>query len=497
MSRTLASLLQDTVERFPDRLAVIDPSAAESLTYADLWSRSGEILQALQELGIGQGDRVGICTPKSVAAVAAIFGVLRSGAAYVPVDAAAPAGRNAFIFSDCGVAALLAADPDADESEPSEVGGLHLFDRRGRAEVDGGAAGTTSQPDGLAYILYTSGSTGDPKGVMLTHANALSFVDWCSEAFSPDENDRFSSHAPFHFDLSILDLYVPIKHGGRIVLIGEGLGKNARLLAPVIAEQKISVWYSTPTVLRLLVEFGELDSLDLSELRLVLFAGEVFPVKHLRALKALLPAPRYWNLYGPTETNVCTAFEIPPQVPEGRDSPFPIGPPCSNVETMLLDGELLVRGGPVTSGYWNLLERTEEAFYRDGDGRRWYRTGDIVKDIGDGVLDYVGRRDRMVKRRGFRVELGEIESGLYKHPQVVEAAAVAVPDPESGVLIYAFLCCEGGDKAPKTVQMKIFSAKNLLSYMVPDRFVFLETMPKTSTDKIDFQNLSSLATATK
>ena len=495
MPRNLASLLQDSAARFPERVAVVDPSAGESVSYAELRARAGEIAAALRALGVGAGDRVGICAPKSIAAVSAIFGVLECGAAYVPVDAAAPPERNAFIFADCGVAATLTltADPGVGGGEPVPVAGLMLTDRR--AGAGGTAADTTTPPDGLAYILYTSGSTGNPKGVMLTHANALSFVDWCSETFSPDEHDRFSSHAPFHFDLSILDLYVPIKHGGRIVLIGEALGKNARQLAPVIADEKISVWYSTPTVLRLLVEFADLPSLDLGALRLVLFAGEVFPVKHLRALQGLLPAPRYWNLYGPTETNVCTAFEIPDEIPPDRDAPFPIGPPCSNVETMLLDGELLVRGGPVTSGYWNLPERTSEAFFTDADGQSWYRTGDIVKDIGDGVLDYVGRRDRMVKRRGFRVELGEIEAGLYKHPQVVEAAAVAVPDPESGVAIFAFLCCDGGDQAPKTVQMKIFSAKNLLSYMVPDRFVFLESMPKTSTDKIDYQKLSSLATA--
>jgi len=500
MERTLSSLLEESAAKFPERPAVADPSSSQAVTYAELVERAGAVSDALKALGVGAGDRVGICAPKSIASVTAIFGILQTGAAYVPVDAAAPIERNSFIFSDCGVRAILALEKLAEgfEGSAGEVfDGLTLIDR---ASVSAGASETTP-PEGLAYILYTSGSTGNPKGVMLTHTNALSFVDWCSEAFTPDENDRFSSHAPFHFDLSILDLYVPIKHGGTIVLIGEALGKNARLLAPVIAEEKISVWYSTPTVLRLLVESGELAALDLSPLRLVLFAGEVFPVKHLRALKKELPAPRYWNLYGPTETNVCTALPIPDVISEDQEKPFPIGAPCSNVEAMVIDlasgeavdpgaeGELVIRGGPVTSGYWNLPERTADAFLDGG----WYRTGDIVKDIGGGVLDYVGRRDRMVKRRGYRVELGEIEVGLYKHPQVVEAAVIAVPDAEAGMTVYAFLCCEGGDKAPKTVQMKIFSSKNLLAYMVPDRFVFLETMPKTSTDKIDYQKLLTLA----
>ncbi len=507
MPRTLASLLADSAARFPERVAVVDPVAGESVTYAELKARAGEIAAALRGLGIGAGDRVGICAPKSIATVAAIFGILECGAAYVPVDSTAPSARNGFIFSDCAVSAILAAQGApalATElgvaESASTVGDLTLLDCRDRP-----AGNTTTPPDGLAYILYTSGSTGNPKGVMLTHANGLSFVDWCSDAFSPNEHDRFSSHAPFHFDLSILDLYVPIKHGAALVLIGESLGKNARQLAPVIASEKITVWYSTPTVLRLLVEFGDLPNLDLSALRLILFAGEVFPVKHLRALKTLLPAPAYWNLYGPTETNVCTALEIPEAIPESRDTPFPIGPPCSNVEARVVDpttgepvasgeeGELVIHGGPVTSGYWNLPERSANAFLTDSSGKNWYRTGDIVKDIGDGVLDYIGRRDRMVKRRGFRVELGEIEAGLYKHPQVVEAAVIAVPDAESGVSVIAFLHCEGGDQAPKTVQMKIFSAKTLLAYMVPDRFVFLETMPKTSTDKIDYQRLIGLA----
>jgi len=503
MPRTLSTLLENAAARFPERVAVVDPVGGESVTYAELKARAGEIAAGLRALGIGAGDRVGLCAPKSIPSVAAIFGILEAGAAYVPVDAAAPPARNGFIFSDCAVSAVLAAGNVA----PALAAELGLPESTailgGLVFLDCPRAGAMPAPD-LAYILYTSGSTGNPKGVMLTHANGLSFVDWCSDAFSPTEHDRFSSHAPFHFDLSILDLYVPVKHGAAIVLIGESLGKNARQLAPVIASERISVWYSTPTVLRLLVEFGDLPGLDLPALRLVLFAGEVFPVKHLRALKALLPAPRYWNLYGPTETNVCTALAIPASIPDGRETPFPIGRPCSNVEARIVDaatggevdpgqeGELVIHGGPVTSGYWNLPERSAEAFLTL-KGKHFYRTGDIVKDIGDGVLDYIGRRDRMVKRRGFRVELGEIEAGLYRHPQVAEAAVVAVPDADAGVSVVAFLCCDGGAQAPKTVQMKMFSARNLLAYMVPDRFVFLESLPKTSTDKIDYQRLIALA----
>ena len=193
--------------------------------------------------------------------------------------------------------------------------------------------------DDLAYILYTSGSTGIPKGVMLTHHNAASYVDWCTEVFKPSEEDRFSSHAPFHFDLSILDIYVPIKHGARVDLIPDELGKSPRGLATFISSHKITVWYSTPAILSLLAEFGQLEKFDYSALRLVLFAGEVFPVKQLRKVTIQWPTAAYYNLYGPTETNVCTYAPIPLPISESRTDPYPIGWACSHCKALVLDPE--------------------------------------------------------------------------------------------------------------------------------------------------------------
>jgi amino acid adenylation domain-containing protein len=356
--------------------------------------------------------------------------------------------------------------------------------------------------DGLAYILYTSGSTGRPKGVMHTHSSALSFIDWCSEELHPTPEDRFSSHAPFHFDLSILDLFVPIQHGASIFLVDDQVGKSPQKLAPLITENRLTVWYSTPSILRLLVEYGKLEERDASALRLVLFAGEVFPPKHLQALEAIWPHPRYYNLYGPTETNVCTFFESTAGVGQPRTEPVPIGAACSGDDLKVVDasgdpvqpgedGELYVAGGSVTLGYWNQVEQTRNAFAVDDDGRRWYKTGDVVRDDGDGVFRFLGRRDRMIKRRGYRVELGEIESALYRHPHVSEAAAIAHADEQSGVTITAFLAWSGETKA-SVIELKRFCTENLPSYMVPDRFQTLPELPKTSTDKIDYQELSRL-----
>jgi amino acid adenylation domain-containing protein len=352
--------------------------------------------------------------------------------------------------------------------------------------------------DPLAYILYTSGSTGRPKGVVHTHGSAMSFVEWCAATFDLSEEDRFSSHAPFHFDLSIFDLYVSLYHGGEVVLFGEEISKQPAAMADAIAGRGISVWYSTPSVLRLLVEFGQLETRDWSALGLVLFAGEVFPIKHLRALLERWPHPRYFNLYGPTETNVCTYFEVPRPIPPDREEPFPIGRVCENDEALVVgeegepvdrgdEGELLIRGGTVMQGYWNLPERTAAAFHVDAGGRRWYRTGDLVREESDGTFLFSGRRDRMVKRRGYRVELGEIETALYRHPEIVEAAVIALPG-EDGISIDAFVCRGDGGKG-SIIEMKTFCSKELPLYMIPDRFQFRASLPKTSTDKIDYQAL--------
>ena len=355
--------------------------------------------------------------------------------------------------------------------------------------------------DDLAYILYTSGSTGIPKGVMLTHRNAASYVDWCTEIFSPNEHDRFSSHAPFHFDLSILDIYVPIKHGARVDLIPDELGKSPRELATFISSHKITVWYSTPAILSLLAEFGQLEKLDYSALRLVLFAGEVFPVKQLRKVTIQWPTPAYYNLYGPTETNVCTYAPIPLPVPESRTEPYPIGWACSHCTALVLDPEnqavnsgeeglLYISGPSVFSGYWARPTETAAVFI-ERDGVRWYNTGDVVReDATDGYI-YVGRRDRMVKRRGYRIELGEIESALYRHPAIQEAAVISSSHPESGVRIICYIATQDGSQQ-SIVDMRTFCNQNLPAYMNPDVFIFVDSLPRTSTNKINYQALINM-----
>jgi amino acid adenylation domain-containing protein len=508
----LCTYLEHSARTHPDRVAVADPSG-RAWTYRELDETANRVAGLLVARGVAPGDRVGVIAPKSAEVVATLFGVMKAGAAYVPADYTAPALRNRTLLADCTITAVFL--------DPSCAAIVEEWPHDARPAVcwlpgaGAAAAGTPWQdvlahppieasrlagPDELAYILYTSGSTGVPKGVKLTHRNACAFVDWCSDEYQPTPEDRFSSHAPFHFDLSVLDLYVSLKHGSALYLVSEQLGKTPQELAAFIAANRLTMWYSTPSILSLLAQFGALDKQDCSSLRVVNFAGEVFPVKHLRSIAERWPQARYYNLYGPTETNVCTFARIPLPIPAERTEPYPIGHLCPYCEGLVLDtfngtevargeeGLLHIAGDSLFEGYWG--RPTDELFF-ERNGRRWYSTGDVVRELdGDGYV-YVGRRDRMVKRRGYRIELGEIERGLYRHEGLREVAVVSMPDASAGVKIVAYLTAQPGAK-PTIVDLKMFCGKVLPSYMNPDAFVFLDALPRTSTDKVDYQGLLRL-----
>src|SRR4029453_3092419 len=295
-TKVLYELLDISASRFPDNVAV-EEAETGSISYAELARLSDRLRDHLREMGVGLGDRVGICMRKSGDAIASIFGIMKAGAAYVPTDPTAPASRNAYIFHNCTVKVVIVESRLADRlsEEFKQVAfapamividgigaGVPLTKALDRLDAVSPASSVPSaapESSQLAYILYTSGSTGRPKGVMLSHGNAACFIDWCSDLFQPNEDDRFSSHAPFHFDLSILDIYVSLKSGATLVLVEEQLGKDPGRLAPWIAGKKIQIWSSAPFLLTLLAQFGKLEEQDYSSLRLVLFAGELFPTK--------------------------------------------------------------------------------------------------------------------------------------------------------------------------------------------------------------------------
>jgi len=335
---------------------------------------------------------------------------------------------------------------------------------------------------------------------MLSHRHALTFIDWAHDCFALSGADRVSSHAPLHFDLSIFDIFATVKAGATLVLVPDELSAFPPRLAQFIHGEGLTVWYSVPSALTMLVTRGGLGELPLDPLRLVLFAGEVFPLKYLQMLQKAAPGARLYNLYGPTETNVCTYFEAPKDLSD-MGSSLPIGRACANIEVFAVtddgkraglgeEGELLVRGSALLTGYWNRPEQTARSLRQnplhDAFPDPVYATGDIVRLEPDGNYRLVGRRDHMIKSRGYRIELGEVESVLYRHPQIAEAAVVAIPDDEIGNRLVAVVAAHpGADVSEGT--LKRHCGGFLPHYMVPERILLERELPKTSTGKADRQ----------
>jgi amino acid adenylation domain-containing protein len=513
-------LLQHPLERIADEKpnAVAVNDSKRQITYGELHRRSNQVAHLLGELGVVKGDRVGVYIDKSIEAVTALYGAMKAGAAYVPFDPDAPSGRLAFIARDCGIRVVLTGQEKA-QLWPSLVSDAEidwLITLNGGPE--GGSSGAPvfdstevdSRPEtsphiplvdhDLAYILYTSGSTGNPKGVMLTHRNALAFVRWATEEFGITSEDRLSSHAPFHFDLSIFDLFAAASAGASVTLVPPKVSLFPPQLVKFLESQRITVWYSVPSILTMLTLRGGLSAGDLLSLRAVLFAGEVFPTKYLTQLMELVPHARFANLYGPTETNVCTWYDVAVAPDPSQD--IPIGKAIPNDDVFVMTeagrpaqpgerGELYVRGATVMRGYWGDPERTSSSMVADPRqgslGDPAYKTGDIVELLPDGLFRYVGRRDSQVKTRGYRVELGEIEAAINSHPDVMECAVIAVADDMVTNRLQAYVVAPGRD-----TQNLVDHCRGLLPrYMVPDNFEFLDRLPKTSTGKLDRQALNS------
>ena len=527
MAYLLQHLLTDSVRRAPSRPAVA--SGERLLSYEQLDRLSNQVAHALLAQGVAPGDRVGILAPKSVAAVVALFGVLKTGACYVPLDPKSPAARLAAIMTDSGIAVVLADAGTAQqaaamtESVPRLRSVIVAGPHWGPEPEDGRAAGPL--PPGLvvvpwdavlagpaealaadraidtdlAYILYTSGSTGTPKGVMISHRASLTFVEWAAACAGLGQQDRVCSPAPLHFDLSVFDVFATCQAAACMAVVPELTSMFPARLAQWLERERISVWYSVPSVLTMLVTHGNLRGCDLSALRAIIFAGEVFPAKHLSGLMAALPGARYLNWYGPTETNVCTWYEVPPGA-AALTVPVPIGRACANTDAFAVtddgrpvcgpgeEGELYVRGSGLMRGYWGDPEKTHRMLVKNPFQAAYdepaYRTGDLVTLDADGNYVFLGRRDGMVKTRGYRVELGEVECALYGHSAIREAVVLPVPDELLGSRLRAVISADGPGGLTREDVLD-HCRRRLPGYMVPDVVEFREALPRTSTGKID------------
>ncbi len=501
MSGLLHDYAAASAARDPNAIAIV--LGDRRLTYAELVASSRRLARLLRDAGVGVGDRVALMVPKTPAAIVGMHAVLEAGAAYVPIDLASPAPRVARVIASAQPRAILAA-PEARKL----LDGLDEAGALAEAEVVSTEAdwsgfadeplGVDRDPQDLAHILFTSGSTGDPKGVQITHAMAGSFVDWAVGHFGTAPRERISGHPPLHFDLSTFDIFATLRAGAELHLVPSTANLAPKALADFIRDSELTQWFSVPSTLAFMVRSGVIAEGDFPNLERVLFCGEPMPTPVLADWMRRVPHARYTNLYGPTETTIASSYYDVPAVPDDETESLPIGLPCAGEELVVLDddrrpvpageiGQIYIGGVALSPGYWRDEAKTEAAF-QTIDGERLYATGDLGWVDEGGLLRYVGRVDSQIKHRGYRIELGEIEAALNALGELKESSVVAVET--EGFEATAICCAYVADDPDVTpVKLRATLAESLPSYMLPSRWRTFEALPKNQNGKIDRRSL--------
>jgi amino acid adenylation domain-containing protein len=514
----LTVLLHERVSRsaelWPDATAIV--MGKERLSYGELEQRADQLARLLVESGVQPGDRVCLLQPKAPAAIISMLAALKAGAIYVPVDTSNPAARVTRIVTAADPRLLLAS-PEARELLAAlernvlvgAVGGPldgAVFGPGDEDGLGGEWAPVSVRPDDPAHLLFTSGSTGVPKGVVITHAMVSAFLDWALTHFGHEPGERISGHPPLHFDLSTFDIYGTLSAGGELHLVPPDILLPAQLAA-FIRDSELTQWFSVPSTFAYMARFDAIRHGDFPTLRRVIWCGEVLPTPVLAHWMERVPHPSYTNLYGPTETTIASSWYTVPGTLEDVTAPIPIGRPCGGEEILVLDedlravgpgetGELCIAGAGLSPGYWRDPERTSAAFVEQpGSGQRLYRTGDLGQRDEDGVLHFLGRKDSQIKSRGYRIELGEIEAALTAIRGVAECAVVGAPsDGFEGTAI----CCAWAPRPGAELdqlQLRQALGQALPSYMLPTRWLALDELPKNVNGKIDRRLLREMFTA--
>jgi amino acid adenylation domain-containing protein len=486
-ARGVHHMVRVSAERTPEKAAVTCGCAA--ITYAELEARSNRLARHLAARGARRGTRVGVCVERSVEMVVALLAVMKTGAAYVPLDPAYPAERVAMVLQDAGIALLISestvharlADPPASVLLDRDADVISV---ESEEPVDGGAG-----PEDTAYVIYTSGSTGRPKGVMVPHRALSNFVASIQETPGISPDDVLAAVTTLSFDIAALELFVPLAAGARVALMPRETVADGQLLAAALAEEGATVMQATPAGWRSLLEAGWRCAPGLR----MLCGGEALPWDLARAL--LEGGGELWNLYGPTETTIWSAARRV----DAEDGAALVGGPVANTRLHVLDdgfrplptgvpGELFIGGDGVAAGYLDRPATTAERFVPDpfspGPGARMYRTGDRVRWSGGGALRFLGRTDHQVKVRGHRIEPGEIEAALADHAAVAQALVVAAPDASGEKRLVAYVAGPHGAHVP-AAELRAHLRGRLPAYMVPSVVVGLSAMPLTPNGKVD------------
>ncbi|MEU1128284.1 amino acid adenylation domain-containing protein [Streptomyces sp. NPDC005900] len=494
----LHQLFEEQALRTPDADAV--ESGDTKVNYRELDRRANRLAAELTARGIGTDDLVGLCTEPSVDLMVGILGILKAGAAYVPIDPIAPADRMAYVIADSGMKVLVTTPELHGQLPAGALGGVTVVstDPAGPADplptdAAGGSRGATLHPSQLVYLMYTSGTTGNPKGVGLPHTAITPWIQWAQDARALGPGTRVVHNLSYHFDWSVEQMFHAMTSGACLVMLPREVRADPKATAEFINERSIDLLYLTPTQMRGIVDTG----IDMPTLRHVSMGGENLDGDLVTRTRKVVSADcEIWNEYGPTETAGAALVGRMGDAPVERSS-MPLGEPIANASVAVVDcwgnaqpigvpGELWIGGDGVARGYRNRPGQTADRFTPDpsGSGRRLYRTGDLVRRLPSGEMEFLGRVDSQVKIHGERVELEEIESVLRGHPDVTNAVVVLGP----GQRLVAYVVA-APDSGVDTAAVRAYLTPKLPIVMQPALFMWLDNIPLSATGKVDRSRL--------
>jgi amino acid adenylation domain-containing protein len=488
------------------------------LTYGELEQKTNQLARQLVHHGVKRGDRIGVYLDRSLETTITVYGIFKAGAAYVPIDPQSPVSRVAHILQSCDIGCLVSATQKREHilelidsvpvlnavigceaPEQTQASHSNRCQSISWPEVfsndDSGYSVSGIKTDDLAYVMFTSGSTGIPKGIMHTHSSGNAYARITADLYSIRASDRIGNHAPLHFDISTLGYLTSPLVGATTIIIPEAHTRLPASMTKLVQDEQLTVWYSVPFALIQMLTHGALDQRDFSSLRLVLHAGEPFSPRQIRQLMDLWPGVSFANEYGPAETNVCTHYLIPGTL-KGSEEAIPIGYAFPESTALILGeghleikgqevGELLINSPLTMQGYWQRPDLNAKCFYKNpADNKKYYRTGDLVSRDEQGIMHYHGRKDRLVKVRGNRIELDEIEAIVLTHDQVVEAAAYLMEQGSGHEHIELAITVKANAERDAD-QMTHYIAERLPRFAVPGKIVFMEQFPRTASGKID------------
>lgn len=497
MTGTILEYLESAASRYPSRIAYEDQQ--EAVSFEEVKRRADVLGTALARQGVS-GAPAAVYMRKSAAMITVFLGAVSCGACYCPIDTAMPEERVRLILQTLQPAVVVtAAEEQGKLAALGFDGPVLVYEEALSGEADrtllDKARKNRIDTDPL-YILFTSGSTGVPKGVVLPHRAVLDYVQWLTGRFRFEERDVLGNQAELFFDLSVQDVYAPLICGCKTVLIPRELFAAPAALMEYVRDKKISVLVWAPSALCMVANLNGMEEIRPDGLRCVMFCGEVMPCKQLNYWRKRLPGVVYINLYGPTETTVASTYYVVDREFSDEDR-LPIGIPCENTDVLVLNqedrpagvweqGELCVRGSSLALGYYRDPERTREVFVQNPCNPAYpewiYRTGDLVYYEEDGNLMYVSRKDHQIKHLGYRIELGEIEAAARLLEGVQECACVYDGERKRILLFYT------GEPLETAAARKALQAR-LPHYMIPNRLCHLEAMPHTASGKLDRKGL--------